>query len=105
MSDLYSKLDRLYEKLDLSTLDNLGMTIDELLKQIADVGMSYSSKPKNLKARKASTLIRLRICVFTQLKWLKKQLKFTGSRNKKQLKSLIPNRRKIPCAPDFITSW
>ena len=41
-----------------------------------------------------STLIRLRICVFTQLKWLKKQLKFTGSRNKKQLKSLIPNRRK-----------
>ena len=25
-----------------------------------------------------STLIRLRICVFTQLIWLKKQLKFTG---------------------------
>ena len=39
-----------------------------------------------------STLIRLRICLFTQLKWLKKQLKFTGSRNKKQLKSLIGNR-------------
>ena len=48
-----------------------------------------------------STLIRLRICVFTQLKWLKKQLKFTGLRSKKQLKSLIRNRRKsqekIPC--------
>ena len=36
-----------------------------------------------------STLIRLRICVFTQLKCMKKQLKFIGSRNKKQLKSSI----------------
>ena len=36
-----------------------------------------------------STLIRLRICVFTQLKCLKKQLKFIGLRNKKQLKSSI----------------
>ena len=37
-----------------------------------------------------STLIRLRICVFTQLKCLKKQLKFIGWRNKKQWKSSIP---------------
>ena len=36
-----------------------------------------------------STLIRLRIFVFTQLKCLKKQLKFIGLRNKKQLKSSI----------------
>ena len=36
-----------------------------------------------------STLIRLRICVFTQLKYLKKQLKFIGLRSKKQLKSSI----------------
>ena len=41
-----------------------------------------------------STLIRLRIYVLTQLKWLKKQLKFTRSRNKKQLKPLIRNREK-----------
>ena len=36
-----------------------------------------------------STLIRLRICVFTQLKCMKKQLKFIGLRNKKQLKLSI----------------
>ena len=36
-----------------------------------------------------STLVRLCICVFTQLKCLKKQLKFIGLRNKKQLKSSI----------------
>ena len=36
-----------------------------------------------------STLIRLRICVSTQLKCLKKQLKFIGLLNKKQLKSSI----------------
>ena len=40
-------------------------------------------------AAATSTLIRLRICVFTQLKCLKKQLKFIGLRNKKQLKSSI----------------
>ena len=38
---------------------------------------------------RASTLIRLRICVFTQLKCLKKQLEITGWRNKKQWKSSI----------------
>ena len=52
MSDLHSKLDRLYEKLGMSTLDNLEMIINDLLKQISDAGMSYSSKPKNLKAKK-----------------------------------------------------
>ena len=51
-----------------------------------------------------STLIRLRICVFTQLKWLKKQLKFTRSGNKKQLKSLIAIE-KNPVRTGFITSW
>ena len=51
--------------------------------QIQKVGVNYSKFGVNETSEN-----------FTQLKWLQKQLKFTGSRNKKQLKSLIRNRRK-----------
>ena len=50
---------------------------------------NYTEEKKKVNTYFINTLIRLRICVFTQLKCLKKQLKFIGLRNKKQLKSSI----------------
>ena len=54
MSDLRTKIDWLYDKLGMVTLDDLQMTNNELLRQITEYGMSYSSEPKTLKTGKHS---------------------------------------------------
>ena len=51
LSAMHIKLDILYDKLGMSTLDKLKMTSDEFQKVLSKFGNSYSSKPKQPNSR------------------------------------------------------
>ena len=51
LSDIHTKLDRLYDKLGISTLDKLKSTSGEFQEVLSKIGNSYSSKPNKSKSR------------------------------------------------------